>query len=113
MHSMDAMVFKMGSLSILVCWLQKGNLHRPRKLMSTQNTESPVRITVVIEYPSKDAVPGIGRNPRLGGVIMAVQFNDALKELSVMTETLELLSRGTLTSTQYDMIDAALTGIHS
>ena len=79
----------------------------PTELPATPG--SPFRLAVVIEYPNEAAAPGIGKQECLGGMIVALQFNDALKELEVMRETLEhLRDRTSCTLTQYEMIDAAL-----
>lgn len=44
-------------------------------------------VTVVVKYDDTDAVPEFHVNmPLLGGVVTAVQFNDALSELEELTE---------------------------
>ncbi len=79
----------------------------PTELPATPG--SPFRLAVVIEYPNQAAAPAIGKQECLGGMIVALQFNDALKELEVMRETLEhLRDRTSCTSMQYEMIDEAL-----
>lgn len=46
--------------------------------------EKPFRLAVVIEYPNQKAAPAIGKQECLGGMIVALQFNDALKELEII-----------------------------
>jgi hypothetical protein len=46
------------------------------------------RITVVIEYEDSDSEPSFYAHMQcLGGTVVAVQFNDALKELENLSDT--------------------------
>ena len=70
---------------------------------------SVFRLSLVIEYPNKNAAPAIGRQECLGGTIVALQFSDALSEIEHLRETLAHLQHYTsCTSTKFDLIEAAL-----
>ena len=44
----------------------------------------PYRQTFVVEYQSADDAPRVGREPALGGIVVAAQFSDALREIEVL-----------------------------
>ena len=85
-------------------------LHENGQPVSVGSTGgSAFRLSLVIEYPNKNAAPAIGRQECLGGTIVALQFSDALSEIEHLRETLAHLQHYTsCTSTQFDLIEAAL-----
>ena len=53
---------------------------------------SAFRLSLVIEYPNKNAAPAIGRQECLRGTIVALQFSDALSEIEHLRENARLRS---------------------